>query len=702
MGDVLNRQRRPAGLLLKGSAGLLAGVLLLSGFAAAAAPAEGYCYDSYDQSVPAPAGYADDRTLYGNQTSSGSFGMAQDMAEYGGRLYVLNSKQGIITVLDEDLQEQGTVTLRQNGEELSIAGASGMYLTTYEEAMELYIADTENKRILRADGDGNVLAVYEKPQDGLYPQESEFAPIKVMAGPDGLVYAICQGIYKGAATFSREGDFLGFYGSNDIDVTVTMLIEYFWKSLMTPEQRGRIQRSVPIEYSNFDIDSKGFIVTCTKVTENSTGELKRLNAKGINVLPVENYGDLEDAWIKNDHQDTSFVDVLIKDDTIIAALDAQRGRVFLYNTDGTLLLIFGGIGRFEGTFRTPSALECIGNRFYVLDPYKDCITRFSPTAYGQAILDANALYQAGRYEETVELWNQVMRQNGNYNTAYIGIARALMGTEQYKEAMTYFKKGQDREGYAQAYEEYRKAGIQHVVVPAMIGIVVLTLLIAVYQIFFKAPKREYALQTASLLGRYRYTMLHPTEGFSAVLRVASGRVTGLSVVLVLLLFMTSIVVRQGTAFLFNPNQVEKLDIRLLFAATVVVFIAFVISNRLVCTLFNGNGTVHEILCVSSLSLTPLLAALLIRTALSHVLAVSESGVMTVLVVLGAAWSGILLLSGMCVIHEYDGKQALLSVIFTVIGMLLMAFIGLLVWGLYGQIASFFSTLVDEIRYMLLT
>ena len=56
----------------------------------------------------------------------------------------------------------------------------------------------------------------------------------------------------------------------------------------------------------------------------------------------------------------------------------------------------------------------------------------------------------------------------------------------------------------------------------MIGIVVLTLLIAVYQIFFKAPKREYALQTASLLGRYRYTMLHPTEGFSAVLRVASG------------------------------------------------------------------------------------------------------------------------------------------------------------------------------------
>ena len=69
---------------------------------------------------------------------------------------------------------------------------------------------------------------------------------------------------------------------------------------------------------------------------------------------------------------------------------------------------------------------------------------------------------------------------------------------------------------------------------------------------------------------------------------------------------------------------------------------------------------------------------------------------------GIAWSALLLLAGMKLIHEYDGKQAVLSVLFTGVGMLLMAFIALLVWGLYNQIGAFFSTISDEISYMRLT
>ncbi len=51
----------------------------------------------------------------------------------------------------------------------------------------------------------------------------------------------------------------------------------------------------------------------------------------------------------------------------------------------------------------------------------------------------------------------------------------------------------------------------------------------------------------------------------------------------------------------------------------------------------------------------------------------EGGFLTVLVWGGIAWSALLLLAGMKLIHEYDGKQAVLSVIFTGVGMLLMAF-----------------------------
>ena len=42
-----------------------------------------------------------------------------------------------------------------------------------------------------------------------------------------------------------------------------MLISRFWKSLFSQEQKDKMARYVPIQYSNFDLDSEGFIYTCT-------------------------------------------------------------------------------------------------------------------------------------------------------------------------------------------------------------------------------------------------------------------------------------------------------------------------------------------------------------------------------------------------------------------------------------------------------
>ncbi len=682
---------------------LVAWLVLALGFQVAAAPVdEGYGYNSYGESVPAPAGYQDDLTVYGQLTPEGTFGMAQDMATYDGEIYVLNSKGGVISVLDANLNYLRSIHFTKDGEELSIVGANGMFLEKTEAGMQILLADTENQRVLRADAEGHVLQTYQKPTEELYPQKQEFRPTKVLVGSDRTVYVICQGVYKGAVTFSSEGKFLGFYGSNDIDVTASMLLEHFWKSLMNQEQLGRVQQNVSIEFTNFAADSRGFIYTCTRVTDNSTGEIKRLNAKGVNLLPVENYGDLEDAWLKNEHQDTAFVDIVSINDQLVAALDTQRGRVFLYTSDGMLLMVLGGSGQFLGTFRTPSAIECIGETLYVLDPYKDCITRFAPTSYGKALLTASSLYQEGRYAESLELWQQVIRQNGNFETAYVGIARALMGQDDYAGAMEYFQKGQEREGYSQAYKEYRKTSAQVLVAPTLIAIVVLLVAYGLYAYFLRGPKREVRLSTASTARRCTHTLLHPTDGFFALMQAPRRGVRWLSALLVTCLFGVSILHRQATAFIFNTNKLEELDIRVQFALTVVVFFAFVLSNRLVCTLFNGNGAVWEIICVCAVSLIPTMLAMVIRVALSHFLSMDEGGLLTAIIVLGVMWSVLLLLAGMRAIHEYETKQAVLAVICTVIGMLLMAFIGLLVYGLYNQIAAFFAAIIDEISYIGMT
>lgn len=664
-----------------------------------AAENDGYCYNRYGESVPAPESYRTESVVYGSSLEGG-FGMADDLFAYRDRLYVLNQKTGSILVFDRELQPLGNFPVTQNGQELPLIDASGLFFWEHDGETSLYIADTLGKRILYTDAEGRVVGSIGKPDSELFPQELDFVPTKVVVGGDGTIYAICRGVYKGAATFSQSGEFLGFYGSNRIEVTAAVLLEYWWKSLLNETQVGRMQNSVPIEYTNFCIDTQGFIYTCTRVTDNSTGELKRMNAKSVNVFPDGNFGDLEDAWLKSTHLDTAFVDVALMRDGILTALDTQRGRVFLYDKEGNLLTVFGNTGSFVGTFRTPSAVECIGEDIYVLDPYKDCLVRLSPTRYGKTLLNAAVLYQEGRYEEALTDWYDVLQRNGNYETAYTGIGKALMGTGRYEEAMEYFRLGEDRESYSQAYEEVRKQRMAGLTVPLIVGLLVLFVLSRLYAYFWKGRPTECDLRTCGFGRCVGTTLFHPVSGFTALLgRIGSRRALRMAYGSVVAAFLTAVLVRQATGFIFNPYPTDRLNVWILLAAVVVVYAAFTVSNRLVCTLFNGNGSMTEIRFVTGLSLWPAMLVLWLRTALSTCLIADEQVFLDLLTAVGILWSLGMLLSGLCVIHEYSPKQALLSVIFTLIGMAIMAFIALLVWALYRQIGAFAESILHEFSYM---
>ena len=655
-----------------------------------------YTYNAYGQAVSAPAGYVPDRVLSGGSLEAGSLGQAQDMASTAdGSIYVLLKNQGQLLELDEELGVRRIVALVENGEPVDISGASGLCVTGEGEERRIYLADTEHQRVLIADRTGVVLSALTKPEDPIYPQSSDFRPSKVTVGSDGTIYVLCQNVYKGAAIFSRQQEFLGFYGSNAIDVTPALLLDYFWKSLMNPEQLAQIKKTVPIEYTNFDMDEDGFLYTVTATTDNSTNEIKRLNSKSANIFPQKDYGDLDVTWINTQLVDTAFVDVEALDGGIVTALDATRGRLFMYDQDGRLLMAFGDTGSFTYTFRSPCAVTAIGDYLYVLDPYKDTVTRLVPTEYGSAILRASRLYQNGRYEESMGIWDQVLRQNGNYELAYIGIAKGMMATDRYEEAMSYYRQGQDHEGYSQALGEYRKGIIRVAVGPVLLAVTVMVILVLVYRYFFHV-RREVDMREAVLGRQILYTMVHPSEGFQLLTREGRRGSSVAALLGVMGVFVASVVQRQWTGFTFNENQPEKLNIWLMFLVTAGLFLLFVVSNRLVCTLFNGNGTWREIFIVTAISLLPGTGAVLLRTLVSNICTLEDAVLLHLILAAGVLWSLILLLAGMGLIHEYSFKQAFLAFCMTVAGILIMLFIGLLVWGLYNQIIAFFSTIMEEI------
>ena len=151
-------------------------------------------------------------------------------------------------------------------------------------------------------------------------------------------------------------------------------------------------------------------------------------------------------------------------------LDRTRGRIFGYDDQGNLLYAFGGAGNMEGYFRSPSAIENMGNDLLVLDSKDGSITVFETTEFGDYIFKALEEYKKGNYSESSSYWTEVLRQNGNYKLAYVGIGRSLLREGEYKKAMDYFKINMDDTNYSKAFKLYRKEIVEENIIYIFIGV----------------------------------------------------------------------------------------------------------------------------------------------------------------------------------------------------------------------------------------
>jgi tetratricopeptide (TPR) repeat protein len=153
---------------------------------------------------------------------------------------------------------------------------------------------------------------------------------------------------------------------------------------------------------------------------------------------------------------SKFIDVAALDNDSYACFDRIRGRIFIYDFQGNLLYAFGGVGNRKGYFLQPVALEQMGYALFALDSRTGALTRFDLTGYGVEINAALTEYQAGRYEASAAKWETVLKMNGNYDLAYIGIGRAALRQGEYLKAMKYYKLKHYDIGYGKAFQFYRK------------------------------------------------------------------------------------------------------------------------------------------------------------------------------------------------------------------------------------------------------
>ena len=419
-----------------------------------------YRYDEFDEVVPAQSVYVAQTNYNGKQLDIGHFKNPADLYVYHDSLiYILDSGNNRIVVLDKDFRVSRIIdAIVADGEQVDISAAKGIYIS---DAGEIYVSDPSNGRVVILDAQGGFLQMITRP-DSLYLTDNiNFLPKNVVVDSMGTVYIISENSTQGAYMIGSNGDFLGFYGRNEVDVTAEILFQAFVRQFASEAQRATMSSFVPVEFSNFDIDREGFIYTVTgySSTPKTTDMIRKLNPLGENILsnPYRTWGDEPDG----NSFTTTYVDVAVDDEGFIYALDQTEGRVFLYDDTGFQIAIFGGYGNTLGTFRTAAAIDTIGDSVIVLDSQKNNVTVFGRTEFGKLTMTALSLYNQGKMDESIGYFEEITAMDANFTYAYYAMAEIYYDKEEYGLSEKYARlSGVSQEVYSKSKKMLRNDWIR--------------------------------------------------------------------------------------------------------------------------------------------------------------------------------------------------------------------------------------------------
>ena len=665
---------------------LLAVLTLIPSRASAEAAYPSYTYNGNGQPVPTAVPYEATIVLNTDSLGIGPLDGPTDLyVTDEGEIFVLDAGNDRVVVLRKDFQaDRVIIPTDDEGEPLDFKSPSGISVCADG---TILLCDRKGKAVYILDEEGKQLRKVEKPDSSILPKNFQFQPVKAEMDSGGILYVVSSGSYSGALQFDVDGSFMGFYGSEEVDLTLKVLLDHFWKNFLSDEAAEGVSRTVPVEFISFCIDKKDFIFTIRKGNEVNSGQVRKLNAKGDNVL--------DDTKVFGDRTDSALLaDLVVDDEGFITIIDSGTGRVMQYDPDGELLYAFAGKGSQAGTFSTPAAVESIGDSLLVLDKDRGLITLFTPTEFAKNVRLGTLLYRDGRYKEAMEPWQAVLTRDNNYALANIGMGKIYEGLGDYPAAMDYYEKGDVKNFYSDAFEKNRADLLRENF--ALVMLAVLAVIAVPMVLLNRKPVAKERYTGGRLKRKYPfYCLLHPLTGYDDLKSERSGSFW-LATLIVAALFLVSVLAHQLTGFAFNTNRTDELNLWVILCSTVGVFIAFVTCNWAVTTIMDGEGSFGEIWVFSAYALLPLVLFNGALIVLSNVLTLDEATFYYAIQWIGYGWTAICMFIAIREVHQYTLVKTLVTLAITFAGLVIVVVIAAIVYSVFGQLISFISTIWSEI------
>lgn len=638
-----------------------------------------------------------------------------DIYVYTDLLYVLCGDLSKILVFDNQYKVKKEIAVKSpDGTLIDFTGARGIFVDN----SNILIADTEHARILVCDTEGILEQEIGLPESTIIPDTYIYKPTKVLKDQRGYLYIISEGSYYGALLFDSQYNFLSFYGANESKPNISDILQNLWNRFFaTNEQLSKQMKTLPYQFTNFCMGSDGFMYTVTGATElyaTSTGQIIKLSPGGSNVLfsydtlgeaekaTSFNFGETSYLQVANINQMQSFSDIYVDNNKFIYTIDKTYGIVYVYDSNCNLIIAFGGgfgAGKREDTFYLPVAITKFGDDLVIADANKKSLVIFEITEFGDKLFKAQKLKIDGNYEQSRKLWEEVLSKEQNCQMAYIGLAATCLENGDYELGLEYARQGQSYDLYNQIYEQISKNFLRENMIWLLLGsIVFIIAIVIIIKIIMKHLKiKLFSYETKEKLRLPFEIILHPVNSFIDLKYKKKGSVF-IGVSIAILYYITDIISVTSGGFLFTKFDTFTFNSLFSLARTAGLIILWAIVNWAVCSLLEGKGTLKEVFCVTTYSILPLIFYNIIFLILSNILPLSTAVFLNGINVVAILFTAFLLIIGMINIHEYSFKKFIITSLITLVGMILVVFIGFVMAILLQQFFNFFVSIYTELIY----
>jgi hypothetical protein len=194
-----------------------------------------------------------------------------------------------------------------------------------------------------------------------------------------------------------------------------------------------------------------------------------------------------------------------------------------------------------------------------------------------------------------------------------------------------------------------------------------------------------------------YICTHPLDGFWDLTHEGRGSIAAANVI-VFAAVIIEILRLTLTSFQFVKINMENFNAIIVFMRILLPVFLWTVANWSLTTLMDGKGKMGDIYTAVAYALVPSVIINTIMIILSQVLTFEEGAVYWFLAGFSILWTGILILAGMMMVHDYSIGKTILSSFLTVIGMGIMVFIFVIFFSLISDAIAYFVSLYKEILF----